>query len=94
MKKFNYIHCIFFLIKYILSSTDYDLGQYQLLSGIINPCITFDSSGFKIDEEIYIKKQVDFYRIILSTIFMMMKIFLNQSIDVILFQFSHHLQNI
>ena len=55
MKKFNYIHCIFFLIKYILSSTDYDLGQYQLLSGIINPCITFDSSGFKIDEEIYIK---------------------------------------
>ena len=45
----------FFFIKYILSSTDYELGKYQLLSGIMNLCITFDSSDFKIGEEIYIK---------------------------------------
>ena len=45
----------FFFIKYILSSTDYELGKYQLLSGLINRCITFDSSDFKIGEEIYIK---------------------------------------
>ena len=44
-----------FLIKYILLSTDFDLEKYGLLQLIKDPCILFDSSDFKIGEEIYIK---------------------------------------
>ena len=44
-----------FLIKYILLATDFDLGKYQLLQLQSDPCILFDSSEFKIGEEIFIK---------------------------------------
>ena len=44
-----------FLIKYILLETDFDLGKYQLLQLQSDTCILFDSSEFKIGEEIFIK---------------------------------------
>ncbi len=45
----------FFLIKYILLTTDFELEKYEQKTLQSDLCIRFDSSSFKIGEEIYFK---------------------------------------